>query len=120
VAKVALLRGEVRAKDKETEQVRKINQNDWVNEGDVLQTAAKSFAKLLFVDKTQINLGPDSKMVINHYPHKEAGLISLIQGKIRAQVTKDVLLKNQQTGEKEDKLYIKTACGRGSAPERGT
>jgi hypothetical protein len=80
----------------------KLNINDWVKSGDVVKTAEKSFVKLIFIDKSQMNIGPNSEMKIAKYQGDEAGVIDLVKGKIRSQVTKDYL----QNGK--SKLLIKT------------
>jgi hypothetical protein len=104
VAKVVVMRGLVKAKlidgtiiDVKTDQS--------IPEGAVVQTAEKSFVKLLFIDKSQMNLGPNSQMIINSFPKKEAGIITLVKGQIRSQVTKDYM---EMDDKSKSKLYIKT------------
>lgn len=104
VAKVIVMRGMVKAKlidgtiiDVKTDQS--------IPEGAVVQTADKSFVKLLFIDKSQMNLGPNSQMIINAFPKKEAGIITLVKGQIRSQVTKDYM---EMDDKNKSKLYIKT------------
>jgi hypothetical protein len=61
--------------------------------------------KLIFIDKSQMNIGPSSEMKIESFSGKESGVIDLVKGKIRSQVTKDYL----QIKEKDkSKLFIKT------------
>lgn len=52
-----------------------------------------------------MNLGPNSQMVINAFPKKEAGIITLVKGQIRSQVTKDYM---EMEDKSKSKLYIKT------------
>jgi hypothetical protein len=78
--------------------------NDWVEEGATLKTAEKSFVKLIFIDKSQINLGPSSEMKIEKFSNNEAGVIDFVKGKVRSQVTKDYL----QMDPNKSKLFIKT------------
>src|SRR5690606_36663799 len=84
VAKVIILRGTVYAiaPDQSKTQVSK---NSWLAEGTILQTEDKSFAKLLFIDKSQMNLGPSSQMKITEFPENKAGIITLIKGELRSQ-----------------------------------
>ncbi len=104
IAKVVLMRGLVKAKlGNGTIQEVKIDQS--LAEGTVLQTADKSFVKLLFIDKSQMNLGPNSQMIINTFPKKEPGIITLVRGQLRAQVTKNYLEMDDKT---KSKLYIRT------------
>jgi len=103
VAMVKLIRGDadVLTLGKTT----KLQVNDWVENGSVVKTAEKSFVKLVFIDKSQMNVGPNSEMKIESFTGKDSGVIDLVKGKIRSQVTKDYL----QIKEKDkSKLFIKT------------
>lgn len=104
VAKVVLMRGMVKAK-LATGEVQDVKADQSLPEGAVLQTAEKSFVKLLFIDKSQMNLGPNSQMIINTFPKKEPGIITLVKGQIRSQVTKDYM---EMDDKSKSKLYIKT------------
>lgn len=103
VAVVKLLRGEadVLTLGKTT----KLKVEDWVESGSVIKTAEKSFVKLIFIDKSQMNVGPNSEMKIESYTGKDSGVIDLVKGKIRSQVTKDYL---QMKDRDKSKLFIKT------------
>ncbi len=87
VAVVKLIRGEadVLTLGKTT----KLKVDDWVENGSVVKTAEKSFVKLVFIDKSQMNVGPNSEMKIESFTGKDSGVIDLVKGKIRSQVTKD-------------------------------
>ncbi len=104
VAKVVILKGQVKAKLSNGTIV-DVKADQSLPEGAVLQTAEKSFVKLIFIDKSQMNLGPNSQMVINAFPKKEAGIITLVKGQIRSQVTKDYM---EMDDKSKSKLYIKT------------
>ena len=78
--------------------------DDWVEDGAVVKTADKSFVKLIFVDKSSMNVGPNSEMKIESFSGKDSGVIDLVKGKIRSQVTKDYL----QINKDKSKLFIKT------------
>lgn len=79
--------------------------DDWVEEGAVVKTGERSFVKLLFTDKSSMNVGPASEMKIEKFNGKEAGVIDMVKGQVRSQVTKDYL----QIQEKDkSKLFIKT------------
>lgn len=78
--------------------------DDWVENGAVVKTAEKSFVKLIFVDKSSMNVGPNSEMKIESFSGKDSGVIDLVKGKIRSQVTKDYL----QINKDKSKLFIKT------------
>jgi len=104
VAKVIILKGNVAAYVENSEKPRKLKRGDWVSEGEIVKCAGKSFAKLLFIDKSQINISPNSEMVIKEFPRKKAGIINLIKGKVRAKVTKNYMDINPSGS----KLFIKT------------
>lgn len=103
VAVVKLIRGEadVLTLGKTT----KLKVDDWVENGSVVKTAEKSFVKLVFIDKSQMNVGPNSEMKIESFSGKDSGVIDLVKGKIRSQVTKDYL---QMKDKDKSKLFIKT------------
>ncbi len=78
--------------------------DDWVENGSIIKTTDKSFVKLIFTDKSQMNIGPNSLMKIENFTGKDSGVIDLVKGKIRSQVTKDYL----QIDKNKSKLFIKT------------
>jgi len=102
VAKVIILKGEVSEYSKSSSRL--LKKGDWVYEGRSLKSSAKSFVKLLFLDKSQMSLGPNSELKIKEFPRNKAGIINLIKGKIRAKVTKNYM----EIDQKKSKLFIKT------------
>lgn len=105
VAKVILMKGEVRGKTAGGT-VFQVKVDQDITEGSVIQTAEKSFVKLIFIDKSQMNLGPKSQMVINAFPSNEAGIITLVKGQLRSKVTKDYMDIDDTS---KSKLFIKTS-----------
>lgn len=103
VAVVKIVRGEVDVLT--LGKTTKLKVEDWVEDGAVVKTAEKSFAKLIFVDKSQMNIGPNSEMKIEKFADNDSGVIDLVKGKIRSQVTKDYL---QMKDKDKSKLFIKT------------
>jgi hypothetical protein len=103
VAVVKLLRGDVSAII--SGKTSKLKVEDWVEDGSVVKTADKSFVKLIFLDKSSMNIGPGSEMKIEKFSGKDSGVIDLVKGKIRSQVTKDYL---QIQDKDKSKLFIKT------------
>lgn len=63
-------------------------------------TSEKSFVQIRLLDRTQINLGPSSKIVLDQTGLEKVGVIGLLKGILRTEVVKE-------NGSK-DKLYIKT------------
>jgi len=103
VAKAILLKGSVSAVFKgKTVQVK---QGDWLQEGAQVKTEPKSFAKFLFVDKSSMNLGPNSEMKIDTFPKNDAGIVTLIKGQLRSKVTKNYM---EMDNKDKSKLFIKT------------
>ena len=102
VAVVKMIRGEVEVLTLGKTSTLKVD--DWVESGAVVRTAEKSFAKLVFIDKSSMNVGPNSEMKIEKFSGTESGVIDLVKGKIRSQVSKDYL----QMDKDQSKLFIKT------------
>lgn len=82
-----------------------IKRGDWLPEGAQVKTEPKSFAKLLFIDKSTMNVGPDSQMKIDSFPKSEPGIITLVKGQVRSKVTKNYM---DMSDKEKSKLFIKT------------
>lgn len=106
VATIILLNGKVFKQAKGAKTPTPAKKDDRLEEGTVLTTEERSFAKLLFVDNSQMNVGPKSSMQIERYRKNEAGLVKLIDGQIRAKITKELL--NQGDTKPENKLLLRT------------
>jgi hypothetical protein len=104
VATVLLVKGEVRVKEANGK-LSKVVTNQSLEKGVELISSAKSFAKIIFIDKSTLNLGPSSSIFIQEFQAKKAGIINLIKGQIRSQVTKDFM---EMSDKEKSKLYIKT------------
>ncbi len=103
VAVVKRLRGEVSVK--EQGKVSKLKEDDWLRSGVTVITGDKSFVRITFTDKSQMNIGPNSEMKIEQFGTGDAGVLDLVKGKIRSQVSKDYL---GQKDKDKSKLFIKT------------
>ncbi|MBT3237089.1 MAG: FecR domain-containing protein [Bdellovibrionales bacterium] len=106
VAKVIILRGKVEATSLAGKKVW-LKKRDWVDEGVIINSHPKSYVKLLFKDKTQMSLGPRGRLKITSFPsdRQKAGVVSLLNGKLRSIVQKNFLKKRS---ESNTKLFIKT------------
>jgi hypothetical protein len=104
VAKVIVMKGQIKAKLPSGELIQ-VKKGTWLKEGTIVQSAPKSFCRLLFIDKSTMNLGADSQMVIDKFPESEAGIITLMKGQIRSKVTKDYM---DMKDKDKSKLFIKT------------
>ncbi len=105
VAKVIIMKGNALAILKDGQKL-PIKLDMWLPEGAKIATEDRSFIKLLFIDKSQLNLGPKSEMIISSFPKNEAGIINLVKGQLRSKVTKDYMQINDKD---KSKLFIKTA-----------
>lgn len=103
VAIVKMIRGEANVVNNGKSQP--IKAEDWVSAGSVVKTAEKSFVRLVFIDKSQMNIGPSSEMKIEKFGSGDSGVIDLVKGKIRSQVSKDYL---QQKDKTKSKMFVKT------------
>lgn len=103
VAKLIILKGKAMEFPLEGSP-RNLKRGDWVKEGSTVKSGPRSFVKLLFVDKSQMNIGADSEMKIKEFPRNKAGIINLLKGKVRAKVTKNYM----DIDRKNSKLFIKT------------
>jgi hypothetical protein len=103
-ATVLILRGEVKAKGADGK-IFDVKKDDRINEKTIITTGDKSFVKLIFIDKSQMNLGPNSQMEVTEFPKNEAGIINLVKGELRSKVTKDYMDMDKKN---QSKLFIKT------------
>ncbi len=68
-------------------------------------TGKNSFIRIKFIDGSFLNLGATSKIVLSEFSKKDPGVISLLKGKVRAQIPK----KAKDLKKNDDyKFYIKT------------
>lgn len=103
VAKVIVFKGKVYAVSKDNKKTL-IKQGEWLREGTKVQTSPKSFVRLKFIDKSQMNVGPESEVKIEKFSKDKAGVISVLKGKLRSKVSKDYL----QMEEGKSKLFVKS------------
>jgi len=103
-ATVLILHGTVTAKAADGKSF-SVKKDDKIKVGMVLETGEKSFVKLIFIDKSQMNLGPNSKMEVTAFPKNEAGIINLVKGELRSKVSKDYMNMDKKD---QSKLFIKT------------
>lgn len=72
-----------------------VKKGDILPEDTSLVTKKKSFVRVIFSDKSSMNLGPESKIVINKMPKQEATMVNLLTGMIKAKVNKNVKKKSK-------------------------
>lgn len=99
-ARVLMVRGDVTQLSPGAKEARKVKKGDTYNEDTSVLTGEKSVVRLKFADKSVMNLGPKSKVVVSKMPKKKPNMISLLTGSIKAEVEK------KNTGR--TKMIVKT------------
>ena len=64
-------------------------------------TKDKAFVRIIYKDKTQVNLRPNSKIIIVSKKPRKPGVLNLLKGHLRAKVVK-------RGSSRKNKFYIKT------------
>lgn len=101
IAEVIKVRGDVSQLAPGAMAAKSIAIGDKLSEDTSVLTGPSSFIKIKFLDNSEVNLGPESKIVISEMKKNEPGVISLLKGKIRTEVEKS---NNTNT----NKFFIKT------------
>lgn len=101
-AQVLIMRGSVTKLPPGAQKAMPVKRGEWLLEDTSIVTGDKSFVKLKFEDRSTMNLGPRSKVVIDEMPSKKANVVNLLTGMIKAEVKK----KSQK--ETKNKMLIKT------------
>jgi hypothetical protein len=101
-AKVILVRGKVTKLAPGHLKAKSVKRGDTLVEDTSILTGEKSFVKLRFADKSTMNLGSKSMVVINKMPEKKANMVNLLTGMLKAEV------KKKTKKESKTKLIIKT------------
>lgn len=68
-----------------------VSTGDKLTQDTSIVTGNKSFIRITFIDQTKMNVGPNSKIVINNIKsgRDDKSVISLLRGKVRTSVEKD-------------------------------
>jgi len=101
IAEVIKLRGSISVLSPGAHQARSISIGDKLVEDSSVLTGPNSFVKIKFIDNSEMNVGPESKIVINEMKENKPGVIALLKGRLRADVEKE----SKQTNLK---FFIKT------------
>lgn len=83
----------------------KITKDSLIFEGVTISTGDSSFIRLAFIDKSVMTIGSNSSVTVTSFTKESPGIISLLQGEIRAQVTKDYM---EMEDKNKSKLFIRT------------
>ncbi len=104
VAKVIILRGDVKLQLKKGGALKSVKKNDWLKEGAILSTGKRSVVKLLFKDNSRVSIAQESTLVLKSFRPKEASLMSVVKGQVRSVIAKDPLTKKK----KKTKYFFRT------------
>ena len=99
IAKVIIVRGSVTSLAIPEKKAANLKEGEMVRQGTSIVTGKNSFVRLKFKNGALISLGSNSKIVVYDLGKKKSGMISLIQGKLRAKVEKKV---------KEQSFFVNT------------
>jgi hypothetical protein len=99
-ARVLFVKGTVTQLSPGAKQAKQVKKGDVYTEDTSVLTGDKSIVRLKFADKSVMNLGPKSKVVVSKMPKKKPNMISLLTGSIKAEVDK------KDTGK--NKMIVKT------------
>lgn len=101
IAHIVKIEGLVFKKDKNDKTF--LNKKSKIYEGDIIQTKSKSFVKLVMIDQTSLNVGPNSEIELSEFkmptPQTRTNIITLLYGVVKSHFH----MKN-----KVDGLYVKT------------
>lgn len=101
VAKIIKMRGSVTQLEPGSKVARKVRVGDKFKEDTSIVTGNKSFARIIFDDKSIMNLGPRTKVTILESQKDGTSFIHLLKGTLRSRV-------NKQKRKGSHKYYIKT------------
>lgn len=101
-AKVLMVKGNVTALRPGDKNAIVVKRGQVLPEETSILTASKSIVRIKFADKSTMNLGPKSKVVVSKLPKKKPNMINLLTGAIKAEVNKK---SNKPTS---NKMLIKT------------
>lgn len=105
IASVAKIRGNVTKLLPGALEATVLEAGDQLPEDTSIVTGPKSFVKIVFIDKSELNMGPESKIVISEMnPNEQVGIISLLKGRIRTEVEKS----QRPNSQNQNKFYIRT------------
>ena len=105
IASVKVIRGKafVVSSDNTKKQLHK---GDWVSEGHTVRTLKRSFVRLGFIDGSKVNIGAQSQVKIERFKDDKPGVLSVVTGKIRAEISKDYLKMKKN----KSKLFVKSSA----------
>ena len=95
VAQVATIKGKALVRNgDEKKAYRALQLNEWIHRGDVINTGSEAAVKLLFTDRTVVDIGPSTLFHVDKYELKNVAhrnvSMNMQYGKVRASVNRKV------------------------------
>ena len=106
ISTVSKIKGDVKAQLADGTQII-VTLSKEIPEGATIQTGNESFVMLKFIDQSNLTIGANSILKIASFNLQKPGIISLIQGQLRAQVIKASETK-ANTSSTQSKLFVTT------------
>ena len=101
---VRKIKGSVTVLAPHAKEAKKLSKGDKVLKDSSILTEKRSFVSVKLYSGSSINVGPNSKIVLDVKPKTTKSVVNLLRGKMRAIVEKN----KREHGKEEVKLYIKT------------
>lgn len=102
-AKVIMVRGDATKLLPGSKSATPVKKGELIPEDTSIVTKEKSIVKLTFEDKSSVNIGPNSMLVVSKMQKKQANMLNLLTGAIKSEVD-----KRNQKEESNNKMIIKT------------
>ena len=100
--KFKVVKGDVSYKQKSKKKFRKAKINKTICQGDTVKTAANSRAKVVMADQNEINISPETELLIEVYKKGQKAVLNVINGKVRSNV------KQKYKDSKQSHYRVKT------------
>ena len=101
LAKVVFVRGKATKLLPHEKAATVVTKGEMLPEDTSIVTEDKSIVKIVFPDKSSVNIGPNSKLLVAKIPKKKANMLNLLNGAIKSAVEKE----SEKSG---NKMIIKT------------
>lgn len=102
-AKVIMVRGKATKLLPGAKNATPVQKGELLPEDTSVVTADKSIVRLSFEDKSSVNIGPNSKLVVSKMEKKKANMLNLLTGAIKSEVD-----KREKKEDTTNKMIIKT------------
>lgn len=97
-----VVKGDVTFKKSGKPSYKKARKNKKVCQGDTVKTADSGRTKIVMADKNEINVSPNTEMIIESYKSGKQAVLNVLNGKVRSDV------KNKYKDNKQSHYRVKT------------